>query len=119
MESIPIEDVKHSIFLLIIEYIYTDHVTISLDTAMELFQVADKYGLERLKVLCEQEMLRAIDFDTAASIFLTADQFNAENLRSKCLEFILRNFDVISVTPAFEEMGRVNVDLIFEILKKR
>lgn len=45
---------------------------------MELFQVADRFGIDRLKTLCEQEMLRAIDIDSAAHILYTADEHHAE-----------------------------------------
>lgn len=37
--EIVIPEVKHSIFLLLLEYIYTDEVDFSLDDAMDLFQV--------------------------------------------------------------------------------
>lgn len=117
--AIPIHDIKYSTFVLLMEYLYTDEVTITVDTAMELFQVADRFAIDRLKNLCEQEMLNAIDIDTAAQILFTADQHNAENLREQCLDYILRNFDKVSRTSAFEEMGRMNVDLIFEVLKRR
>ena len=41
-------------------------------------QVADRFGLDRLKRLCELEMQVAINIDTAAHILYTADQHNAE-----------------------------------------
>lgn len=109
--AIPIKDVKYSTFVLLLEYLYTDEVNITVDTAMELFQLADRFTIDRLKNLCEQEMLNAIDIDTAAHILYTADQHNAENLREQCMDYILRNFDKVSRTHAFEEMGRTNVDL--------
>jgi hypothetical protein len=43
-------------------------------------QAADRFGLDRLKRLCELEMLGAISVDTAAHILYTADQHNAEVL---------------------------------------
>jgi hypothetical protein len=108
---IPIPDVKYSTFVLLMEYLYTDDVKITVDTAMELFQVADRFGIDRLKRLCEQEMLLAIDIETAAYILFTADRYNAENLRERCMEYIINHFDRVSHTPSFEEMGRTNVDL--------
>jgi leucine-zipper-like transcriptional regulator 1 len=109
--AIVINDVKYMTFVLLLEYLYTDEVKISVDTAMELFQLADRFAIDRLKQLCEQEMLNAIDIDTAAYILYTADQHNAENLREQCMDYILRHFDRVSRSPAFEEMGRTNVDL--------
>jgi hypothetical protein len=31
----------------------------------------------------------------------------------------VQNFDSVTKTGAFEEMGRANIDLVFEILQKR
>ena len=47
--EIAINDVRHPIFLALLEYLYTDNVDIALDIAMELFQAADQFGVERLK----------------------------------------------------------------------
>ncbi len=47
-------------------------------TTLLYTQVADRFGLERLKRLCELEMQDAINIDTAAHILYTADQHNAE-----------------------------------------
>jgi hypothetical protein len=40
--------------------------------------IIDRFGIDRLKTLCEQEMLNAIDIETAAHILFTADQHNAD-----------------------------------------
>lgn len=36
------------------------------------------FGVDRLKKLCEQEMLNAMTVDTAAQILLAADERNAQ-----------------------------------------
>ena len=117
--EIELQDVRHPIFLALLEYLYTDHVEIALDMAMELFQAADQFGVERLKKMCEGKMLASINIENAASIFHAADLHHARSLREKCLNFILANFDAVTKTLSFEEMGRTNVELVFEILQKR
>ena len=49
MDRIAINDVRKDIFLRLLEYLYTDDVEVDLDMAMELFQAADQFGVERLK----------------------------------------------------------------------
>ena len=117
--EIVLPDVRYEIFLRLMEYLYTDQVDIPLDMAMELLQAADQFGVDRLKKMCESKMLASITVDNAASIFHAADTHNAKSLREKCLNFILANFDPVTKTPAFVEMGRDNVDLVFEVLQKR
>merc|ERR1719482_1537150 len=101
------------------EYLYTDEVNICLDTAMDLFMAADQFGVERLKRLCERKILGAISIDNAAAILQAASRHHAYGLKQSCMNFLLRHFDEVSKTTAFEEMGRSNVELVFEILKRR
>jgi len=118
-KTIKIPGVSHRVFKALLEYLYTDEVDISLEFAMELFVAADQFGVERLKRLCEQTILSSINIDSAALILQAANMHVAHGLRQTCLDFILRNFDAVSKTPAFEEMGRSNVELVFEVLRRR
>ena len=56
-------------------------VSIDLDIAMELFQAADRFGVDRLKKMCESKMLASISIDNAATIFYAADIYNAVSTR--------------------------------------
>lgn len=118
-KTITINNVSYRVFLGLLEYLYTDEIEISLDMAMDLFVAADQFGVERLKRLCEKKILVSINVDTAATILQAAHMHHAVGLRQSCFDFILRNFDAVSKTAAFEEMGRSNVELVFEILKRR
>ena len=64
-------------------------------------------------------MIDAINVISVSTILLTADEHNAGNLRDRCMRFILDNFDEVTKQTSFEEMGRLNVELVFEILKNR
>lgn len=118
--EVAIEDVKYETFVLFLEYMYSDHVELTTaDVTMDLFQVADRFGVERLKKICEGELVASIKIDNAAQILLAADAFNAERLRERCLNYIVNNFDEVSKTPCFEEMARLSLDLVLEILRLR
>ena len=69
LSRIPIEQVRYSVFLSLLEYLYTDHVRIPLSSAMELFEAADLFMIPRLKTICEKRMLQSISVSNAASIF--------------------------------------------------
>ena len=119
LSTIHIEQVRHPIFLAVLEYLYTDHLKIPLATAMELFEAADLFCIPRLKTMCEKRMLQSITVETAASIFHAADMHSAAALRQKARKYILSHFEEVSKTSSFEEMGRQNIDLVFEILQNR
>uniref|UniRef100_A0A7S2SJA3 BTB domain-containing protein n=1 Tax=Rhizochromulina marina TaxID=1034831 RepID=A0A7S2SJA3_9STRA len=118
-KEIVLQDVRYQVFLSLLEYLYTDQIDIRVEEAMELFQAADRFGVERLKRMCENAMLSSINIDNAASILLAADLYDATSLREKCLLFIISNFDAVIKTQSFEDLGRTNVDLMFEIFQKR
>merc|ERR1712226_992533 len=119
MSTIKIEQVRHQIFLAVLEYLYTDDLKIPLRIAMDLFEAADLFCIPRLKTMCEKRMLQSISVETAASIFHAADMYSAAALRQKAKKYILSHFEEVSKTISFEEMGRGNVELVFEILQSR
>lgn len=120
-DSIPVPNTTYRAFLALLEYLYTDRVEVNLDTAMhmDLFVVADHFGVERLKRICEKRILISINIDTVSTILSAAHAHTAHGLRQSCMDYILRNFDEVSKTQGFEEMGRNNVELLMEILKRR
>lgn len=117
--TIPLSQVRYPIFLSILEYLYTDAVSINISDAMELFVAADQFCIPRLKAICEKNVLASIVVDNAACMYHAADNYSALNLKQKTLKFILAHFESVSKTKSFEEMARGNVELVFEILRNR
>jgi hypothetical protein len=119
MGTVDIQQVSHPIFLQVLEYLYTDQLRVPLESAMELFEAADLFCIPRLKTMCEKRMLQSINVENAASIFYAADMHSATALRQKTKKYILTHFEEISKTACFEDMGRRNIDLVFELLQSR
>jgi hypothetical protein len=119
LDTIRLEQVRYPIFLTILEYLYTDQAHVSLSDAMELFEAADLFCIARLKTMCEKRMLQSITVSNAAAVFHAADIHSAAALRQKAKKYILSHFEEVSKSPSFEEMGRKNVDLVFELLQSR
>jgi len=116
---VHLEIVRHRIFLVVLEYLYTDDVEIPLELAMELFVAADLFAIPRLQSMCERRLLESMTVENAATIFHTADVHSAVSLRAKALGYVLSHFESVSRTDAFEDMARSNVELVFEILRSR
>lgn len=57
----------------------------------KLIAAADKYGLERLRLLCEAHLCKDISVDSVASILSLADSYHANELKSACLKFAAEN----------------------------
>jgi leucine-zipper-like transcriptional regulator 1 len=119
MKTIEIDEVRYDTFLSVLEYLYTDQLVFGFHNAMELFEAADRFCIHRLKSMCEKRMLECITIDNAASILHAADIHSAAALRQKAKKYILSHWDEVSKSNSFEEMGRNNIELVFELLKSR
>lgn len=63
-EPIALPDIPHVVFLLLLEYIYTDQVDeIGSRLATPLLIAADLFWLDRLKALCEDIIRKSISID--------------------------------------------------------
>eukprot|EP01121_Diplochlamys_sp_Union-15-3_P000694 TRINITY_DN10580_c0_g1_i1.p1 TRINITY_DN10580_c0_g1~~TRINITY_DN10580_c0_g1_i1.p1 ORF type:complete len:442 (+),score=65.32 TRINITY_DN10580_c0_g1_i1:90-1415(+) len=91
-EEVVIEDIKYSVLCKLVEFLYTDNITVDGETVMELFQAADKYSLPRLKHLCERFMLDNISLENVCTMLEAADQLQATLLRGECIRWILKYF---------------------------
>jgi leucine-zipper-like transcriptional regulator 1 len=119
MKTIEIDEVRYETFVSVLEYLYTDQLVFGFHNAMELFEAADRYCIHRLKSMCEKRMLECITVDNAAGILHAADIHSAGALRQKVKKYILSHWDEVSKSNSFEEMGRSNIELVFELLKSR
>jgi speckle-type POZ protein len=60
-----------------------------------LLVAADRYGLDRLKAICEDKLYHAIDVETVATPLTLAEQHHCAQLKDGCLRFIIASPDVI------------------------
>jgi speckle-type POZ protein len=86
-QGVEVVDMEPAIFEMLLHFIYTDSLP-PCDgkgndaTAMQhLLAAADLYGLERLKVLCEEKLYKRIDANTVASTLSIADRHDCQRLK--------------------------------------
>lgn len=75
--------------------------------AQHLLAAADRYGMDRLKVLCEGKLSCGITIDTAATSLALAEQHNCVHLRAKCVEFIISTpaiLDAVVATDGYRHL---------------
>ncbi|CAD6226245.1 unnamed protein product [Miscanthus lutarioriparius] len=56
--------------------------------AQHLLVAADRYGMERLKLMCEDKLCKYIDVGTVAAILTLAEQHHCHGLKKACFEFL-------------------------------
>ncbi|KAJ4818292.1 BTB/POZ and MATH domain-containing protein 2 [Rhynchospora pubera] len=129
-EKIEIKDMDPSIFKSMLHYIYSDSIPelekvrdnkdASIALAQHLLVAADRYGLERLKHLCEIKIYEFIDANNVATSFTLAKQHNCSELKAACLKFIKRPEVLAAVmqTEGFEHMIKSCPTIIDELRSK-
>jgi RCC1 and BTB domain-containing protein len=113
---VPIVDISRPVFLLLLEYIYTDSVKVTVENAVELYIAADIYRLERLRDMCTTVLKRNLNAENAGPLLQTASDNHCHILRDACMKFVVENFDAVSKT---EGIKRVSHTLLLEILAQR
>ncbi|KAJ3704856.1 hypothetical protein LUZ61_008561 [Rhynchospora tenuis] len=124
METIAIKDIKPLIFKAMLHFIYMDSLPDMSDEniplviiTQHLLVAADRYGLDGLKSLCEDRLLRDISMDTAISTLALAEELDLKELKEHCLSFICdpKNLLLLSVTNEYVQLMQRYPSLLKEI----
>ena len=75
---------------------------------------ADKYGLEGLKVICEDALSRNLSVENAAHTLILADLHNIQQLKNEALYFIAFYASVVSETSEWKSMMESHPHLVAE-----
>ncbi|WVZ92100.1 hypothetical protein U9M48_038190 [Paspalum notatum var. saurae] len=91
--SITLQDMEPATFKAMLGFMYTDELPEcdehgdSIDMMQHLLAAADRYALDRLKLMCASKLWDHMSEDTFASILVCAETYNCPELKSKCFEF--------------------------------
>jgi speckle-type POZ protein len=95
-DAIHVEDMDARVFRIMLAFIYSDS-----EPKMEkdddedvvslwqhLLVAADRYDLQRLKLMCEDKLCGFIDVNTMTSILSLAERHNCDGLKKACYDFL-------------------------------
>lgn len=85
---VEIKDMDHEVLNEILRFIYSEKAPQLEKMADDLLAAADRYDLERLKVMCEEALCSNLAVDTAAEVLILADMHSAQQLKAHAIEFI-------------------------------
>ncbi|CAN1171081.1 BTB/POZ and MATH domain-containing protein 4 [Linum perenne] len=68
------------------------------DLEPKLLAAADRYGLDRLRLMCESHLCKDISVDSVATILALADSYHATELKAVCLKFAAENLSGTSAS---------------------
>lgn len=105
--SICINDMDASVFEALLHFVYTDELPEineedAAAIAQHLLVAADRYDMERLKLICEDKLCRCLDVKTAANTLALAEQHHCRGLKKAILKFLTSPRNL-------KEIGRAHV----------
>ncbi|GJN20630.1 hypothetical protein PR202_gb08030 [Eleusine coracana subsp. coracana] len=109
---IRIADMEPGVFKALLRFVYSDslpEMKKGEEDAMcqHLLVAADRYGIERLKLMCEENLCNYITVHTAAIILTLAEQHNCSGLKRACLDFLKApaNLRAVVASDGFEHLS--------------
>ncbi|KAJ3683849.1 hypothetical protein LUZ60_014076 [Juncus effusus] len=131
MRCIKVEDMESSVFKAMLHFIYWDKLPdmeeltglnttwVSTLMAQHLLAAADRYALERLKLLCEVKLCDEVAINTVATTLALAEQHHCHQLKSVCLKFVAmpENLRAVMQTEGFEYLKTSCPSVLTELLE--
>ncbi|KAF3340936.1 BTB/POZ and MATH domain-containing protein 2 [Carex littledalei] len=100
-DTITLEDIETPVFKSMLYFIYSDSLPDFEGTsddecekkdlrlmAQHLLVAADRYQLERLRLMCEDLLCKNLGVSNAATTLILAEQHNCSQLKKECLKFM-------------------------------
>ncbi|XP_036032375.1 speckle-type POZ protein-like [Onychomys torridus] len=111
---IEIPDLEPQVFKVMVDFIYTGTAPDLDSMAAAVLAAADKYGLEYLKVMCEDALFRDLSVENAAHTLFLADLYRSGQLKTQTMDFITANASEVSETSDWKIMVGLYPYLVFE-----
>ncbi|KAL6843269.1 hypothetical protein ACP4OV_026982 [Aristida adscensionis] len=126
---VEVQEMQAAVFEALLRYIYTDALpdatSLGLgcsrsDMMQHLLVAADRYGVERLKLMCEQELCDGLHAGNVAAMLAFADDHQCDTLKDACIWFIGttdRTNEVVE-SEAYAQLRSDRPGLLVEVLEK-
>ncbi|CAM0903850.1 unnamed protein product [Alopecurus aequalis] len=126
--DITVQDMQSAVFKSLLHFIYTDALPSmeDLDGAenkemlKHLLVAADRYALERLKLICEGILCKSIDVESVATMLALADQHQCSRLKDACVEFVTaaNRMDDVVASQGYVHLKRSCPALLVDIFER-
>lgn len=130
-QCITIEDMEAPVFKALLHFMYWDELPdmeefSGLNTkcastlmAQHLLAAADRYALDRMRLVCEAKLCDDVAINTVATTLALAEQHHCFQLKAVCLKFIAlpENLRAVMQTDGFEHLKVSCPTLLTELLE--
>ncbi|CAL5007422.1 unnamed protein product [Urochloa decumbens] len=128
MKTITIEDMQPAVFRALLHFVYKDSLPAMDDLGEDQYEemvkhllvAADRYAMERMKVMCESILAERLHVESVAATLALADQYHCSKLKDACVGFMNstdRMYDVME-SEGCEHLKRACPAIFTEIWEK-
>jgi speckle-type POZ protein len=120
---VRIDDMEAQVFKALLYFAYTDSL---LETSKEeedvmcqhLLVAADKYNMQRLKLICAEKLCEYINVGTVATILALAEQHHCDGLKKACFDFLSSpaHLRAVVATNGFQLLYKSCPSLVTELI---
>ena len=115
---VEVKDVDPDVMAEMLRFIYMGRAPNLDSMAAELLAAADKYALDRLKVICEEALCSSLTVENVSEVLILADLHSAELLKAQAIDFInTHHVTDVMETAGWKQMVSSNPQLIAEAFK--
>ncbi|CAD6264789.1 unnamed protein product [Miscanthus lutarioriparius] len=127
MPSITLHDIAPATFKVMLRFMYTDACPADSELGNspdEMFRcllaAADRFPLDRFKILCAVKLWDNISADTVVATLICAETYNCPQLKKKCIDFIAeeKNFKKVVLTDGFVQLAQQFPSILDELREK-
>uniref|UniRef100_A0A0A8ZHJ3 BTB domain-containing protein n=1 Tax=Arundo donax TaxID=35708 RepID=A0A0A8ZHJ3_ARUDO len=125
MSTITLNDIAPATFKAMLRFMYTDALpeddelgSSPTEISYEhLLVAADRYALDRLKLICAQKLWDSVSVDTVADALAYAEMYGCPELKNRCIDFVVadKNFKKVVLTEGFMQLGQKFPSIIAEV----
>ncbi|KAF8673384.1 hypothetical protein HU200_048947 [Digitaria exilis] len=126
---VQIKDMEASVFEVLLHFIYNDSLppdvvddgeSEAISMAQHLLVAADRYGIERLKLMCEDKLYNYVGTSSVGTILALAEQHGCDGLKKACLKFLMSgsNLKAAIATDGFDHLAKSCPTVLKELLSK-
>ncbi|GFS00749.1 BTB/POZ domain-containing protein 19-like [Elysia marginata] len=109
-----LSDMSPDIFLAMLEFIYTNCVTLSSKIAIDVLATSLEYGIDDLRDLCVEFLAANLTGTNACDLMQAAVTYNQNDLKEKAMVFIENNTSDVLRSKSFQEISE---DTLVSILR--
>ena len=127
-QVITVEEKQPAVFGLLLQFIYTDWLPdvddLDVDDVGEFIKLllvaADRYCMDRMKLICESILSKRLDVESVGNILALADQYHCSSLKDACIEFMLSSssIDDVIASKGYVDLTRASPAATVEIWEK-